>query len=124
MCQISSINSEDFELITEFLFDKLSLEPHLWRKIYKALYLIDFLLKTSEERFETYVRTHLFNIKILESFKYIEKGVEKGIGIRDKAKFIGDLIKNHEMLIEEKEKAKIVRAKISGYYSHSNCLIK
>lgn len=107
-------------MITEFLFERLSLEPALWRKIYKSLYLIDFILRTTEGRFETYVRTHIFKIKMLEGFKYKENNVEKGIGIRDKAKVITELVQNSEMLKEERDKAKLVRAKISGF-NYSSC---
>ena len=47
-------------------------------------------------------------------FSHFENSVDKGIPIRNKAKYIIDLLTNDQMLDEERDKAKKIREKMAG----------
>ena len=55
-------------------------EARQWRQIYKALQLLEFLVKHGSERVVDDARSHISMIKILRNFHYIdEKGKDQGI---------------------------------------------
>ncbi|KAI9496773.1 hypothetical protein BDB00DRAFT_757696 [Zychaea mexicana] len=55
-------------------------EARQWRQIYKALVLLEYLVKNGSERVIDDARAHLSMIKIMRNFHYIdEKGKDQGI---------------------------------------------
>ena len=55
-------------------------EAREWRQIYKALTLLEYLVKNGSERVVDDARAHISTIKMLRSFHYIdEKGKDQGI---------------------------------------------
>lgn len=55
-------------------------EARDWRQIYKALQLLEYIVKHGSERVVDEARAHLSTIKILRNFHYIdEKGKDQGI---------------------------------------------
>ncbi|VDK56359.1 unnamed protein product [Gongylonema pulchrum] len=51
-----------------------------WRRVYKSLTLLHYLLKNGSERVINNARDHLFEMRALESYKYIdEKGKDQGL---------------------------------------------
>lgn len=55
-------------------------EASEWRQIYKALQLLEYLVKNGSERVIDDARSHLSMIKILRSFHYIdEKAKDQGL---------------------------------------------
>ena len=55
-------------------------EPRDWRQIYKALQLLEYIVKHGSERVVDEARAHLATIKILRNFHYIDdKGKDQGI---------------------------------------------
>lgn len=93
---------------------RLDMEPIEWRKIYKALYLLDIILRSGDPDCVAEIKSNSYKIKMLQGFSYRDEGIEKGNGIREKASNIEELLNNPELLEEEREKAKSVRGKISG----------
>ena len=58
-------------------------EARDWRQIYKALQLLEYIVKHGSERVVDEARSHLSTIKILRNFHYIdEKGKDQGINGR------------------------------------------
>lgn len=58
-------------------------EAHDWRQIYKALQLLEYIVKHGSERVVDEARAHLSTIKILRNFHYIdERGKDQGINGR------------------------------------------
>ncbi|KAI9301958.1 ENTH-domain-containing protein, partial [Cunninghamella echinulata] len=55
-------------------------EASQWRQIYKALVLLEYLVKNGSERVVDDARSHISMVKILRNFHYIdEKGKDQGI---------------------------------------------
>ena len=55
-------------------------EARQWREIYKALQLLEYLIKHGSERVIDDARSHISTIKMLRNFHYIdEKGKDEGI---------------------------------------------
>ena len=55
-------------------------EAREWRQIYKALTLLEYLVKNGSERVVDDARAHISTIKMLRSFHYIDdKGKDQGI---------------------------------------------
>ena len=55
-------------------------EARQWRQIYKALQLLEYLVKNGSERVVDDARSHIATIKMLRNFYYIdEKGKDQGI---------------------------------------------
>jgi len=51
-----------------------------WRQIYKALQLLEYLVKNGAEKVVDEARAHLATIKILRNFHYIDdQGKDQGI---------------------------------------------
>lgn len=55
-------------------------EARQWRQIYKALQLLEYLIKNGSERVVDDARSHVSTIKMLRSFHYIDdKGKDEGL---------------------------------------------
>jgi epsin len=89
-----------------------------WRKVYKALQLLEYLLKNGSDNVLDSVKTHARDIAVLESFHYIdEKGKDQGINVRHRAKEILELVNNPTKLNEERVKSKENKSKYTGVSS-------
>ncbi len=108
-------DSHDCEKIFSHIWSRLKLEPEEWRKIYKALYLLDIILKAGDPKCVSIIKGNIYKIKSFQTFaSKAGVGAEKGNGIREKAKAICDLLENPELLDEERNKTKQLRNKLSG----------
>jgi hypothetical protein len=55
-------------------------EARQWREIYKALQLLEYLIKNGSERVVDDARSHVSTVKMLRNFHYIDdKGKDQGI---------------------------------------------
>ncbi|KGB78752.2 ENTH domain-containing protein c [Cryptococcus deuterogattii R265] len=90
-------------------------EAREWRQIYKALTLLEFLVKNGSERVVDDARAHISTIKMLRSFHYIdEKGKDQGINVRNRASEIALLLGDVEKIRTERRKARANRNKYQG----------
>ena len=56
-----------------------------WRRTYKSLLLLDYLLKNGSERVVTSAREHVYDLRTLENYSFVdENGKDQGINIRHK----------------------------------------
>ncbi|WWD19925.1 hypothetical protein CI109_104397 [Kwoniella shandongensis] len=93
-------------------------EAREWRQIYKALTLLEFLVKNGSERVVDDARAHVSTIKMLRSFHYIdEKGKDQGINVRNRASEIAALLGDVEKIRTERRKAKANKNKYQGVSS-------
>ncbi|CAK8685477.1 unnamed protein product [Clavelina lepadiformis] len=89
-----------------------------WRRIYKSLLLLTYLIRNGSERVVTSAREHLYDLKSLQDFTcYDEHGKDQGVNVRNKVKEIVSLIQDNERLREERKKAKKNRDKYIGMSS-------
>ncbi|KAJ8660143.1 hypothetical protein O0I10_004002 [Lichtheimia ornata] len=95
-------------------------EARQWRQIYKALVLLEYLVKNGSERVIDDARSHISMIKIMRNFHYIdEKGKDQGINIRNRAKEIVELLNDTDKIRSERKKARQNRNKYQGVGSDS-----
>ncbi|KAF7721498.1 Epsin-3, clathrin recruitment and traffic between the Golgi and endosome [Apophysomyces ossiformis] len=95
-------------------------EAKQWRQIYKALVLLEYLVKNGSERVVDDARSHISMIKIMRNFHYIdEKGKDQGINIRNRAKELAELLSNTDLIKAERKKARQNRNKYTGVGSET-----
>ncbi|KAM3163998.1 ENTH domain-containing protein [Lachancea thermotolerans] len=86
-----------------------------WRQIYKALQLLDYLIRHGAERFIDDTRANLSLIKMLESFHYIDsQGRDQGINVRNRAHELVLLLDDDGKIRTERRKARETAKKYKG----------
>jgi epsin len=86
-----------------------------WRQIYKALQLMEFLVKNGSERVIDDARSHLSLLKMLRQFHYIDQnGKDQGINVRNRSKELTDLLSDVDKIRAERKKARATRNKYQG----------
>lgn len=86
-----------------------------WRQIYKALQLLEFLVKNGSERVIDDARSHLSLLKMLRQFHYIDQnGKDQGINVRNRSKELTELLSDVDRIRQERKKARSTRNKYGG----------
>lgn len=86
-----------------------------WRQIYKALQLMEFLIKNGSERVIDDARSHLSLLKMLKQFHYIDQnGKDQGLNVRNRSKELVDLLSDVERIRSERKKSRTTRNKYGG----------
>ncbi|PNS15690.1 ENTH domain-containing protein [Sphaceloma murrayae] len=86
-----------------------------WRQIYKALQLMEFLIKHGSERVIDDARSHLSLLKMLRQFHFIDaNGKDQGINVRNRSKELTDLLSDVDRIRQERKKARATRGKYGG----------
>lgn len=86
-----------------------------WRQIYKALQLLEFLIKHGSERVIDDARGHITLLKMLRQFHFIDQnGKDQGINVRNRAKELAELLGDVERIRAERKKARASKNKYTG----------
>ncbi|KAK0391917.1 hypothetical protein NLU13_1415 [Sarocladium strictum] len=86
-----------------------------WRQIYKALQLLEFLIKHGSERVIDDARGHLPLLKMLRQFHFIDQnGKDQGINVRNRAKELAELLSDVDRIRSERKKARATKNKYTG----------
>eukprot|EP00088_Acartia_fossae_P025796 TRINITY_DN26584_c0_g1_i1.p1 TRINITY_DN26584_c0_g1~~TRINITY_DN26584_c0_g1_i1.p1 ORF type:complete len:645 (+),score=183.98 TRINITY_DN26584_c0_g1_i1:47-1936(+) len=89
-----------------------------WRRVYKSLLLLDYLIKNGSERVVTSAREHLYDLRSLENYTFVdEMGKDQGINIRHKVTDMMEFIQDDDRLRDERKKAKKNKDKYVGMSS-------
>lgn len=89
-----------------------------WRRIYKSLLLLTYLVKNGSERVVTNTRDHIYDLRQLESFSHFDEyGKDQGINIRHKVKDLVELVQDDDRLKQERKRSKKNRDKYKGVSS-------
>ncbi|CAL1530210.1 unnamed protein product [Lymnaea stagnalis] len=89
-----------------------------WRRVYKALILLNYLIKNGSERVVTSTREHIYDLRGLENYSFTdEQGKDQGLNVRHKVKELLDFIQDDDRLREERKKAKKTKDKYVGVSS-------
>jgi epsin len=88
--------------------------PAAWRVIFKGLTLTEHLVKNGSERCVDDARNHSHLLRSLDKFNYYEGTVDRGVGVREKAKQLVDILGDDERIREERIKARQLREKFAG----------
>ncbi|CAF4701177.1 unnamed protein product, partial [Rotaria socialis] len=96
-------------------------EKKYWRRTYKSLLVLLYLIKNGSEKVVTSAREHHYDLKSLENFSYTdEQGKDQGINVRHKVKEIIDFMQDDDRLRDERKKAKANRDKYIGVGSDAS----
>ncbi|CUA68801.1 ENTH domain-containing protein C794,11c [Schizosaccharomyces pombe 972h-] [Rhizoctonia solani] len=111
-----TFNFQHFNEIMPCIYSRfMEKEASQWRQIYKALQLLEYLIKHGSERVIDDARSHISMIKMLRNFHYIDdKAKDQGINVRNRAKEIAELLSDVEKIRSERRKAKANRNKYTG----------
>lgn len=99
----ATYNVQIFGEIMAMIWKRLNDHGKNWRHVYKALTLLDYLIKTGSERVVVQCKENIFAIQTLKDFQYIDKdGKDQGINVREKSKQLVILLKDEDRLKAER----------------------
>eukprot|EP00574_Skeletonema_japonicum_P006647 CAMPEP_0201713686 /NCGR_PEP_ID=MMETSP0593-20130828/433_1 /ASSEMBLY_ACC=CAM_ASM_000672 /TAXON_ID=267983 /ORGANISM="Skeletonema japonicum, Strain CCMP2506" /LENGTH=623 /DNA_ID=CAMNT_0048202863 /DNA_START=75 /DNA_END=1946 /DNA_ORIENTATION=+ len=106
---------ERFLIVTKLMWEAIETpRPAAWRVIFKGLTLLEHLVKNGSERCVDDARNHSHLLRSMDRFNYYEGTVDRGQGVREKAKQITDILGDDERIREERTKARQLREKFAG----------
>ncbi|KAF2895654.1 hypothetical protein ILUMI_10513 [Ignelater luminosus] len=91
--------------IMQMIWKRLNDHGRNWRHVYKALVLLEYLIKTGSEKVGQQCKENIFAIQTLKDFQYLEEGKDQGQNVREKAKQLVNLLKDEERLRNERARA-------------------
>ncbi|XP_061109442.1 epsin-1-like isoform X1 [Conger conger] len=92
-----------------------------WRHVYKAMTLLDYLLKTGSDRVAQQCNENIYVLQTLREFQFIDRdGKDQGVNVREKAKQLVTLLKDEEKLKEERTHALKTKEKMAQTTSASS----
>ncbi|CAH1967400.1 unnamed protein product [Acanthoscelides obtectus] len=111
MAEIADLtyNVVAFSEIMQMVWKRLNDHGRNWRHVYKALVLLEYLIKTGSEKVGQQCKENIFAIQTLKDFQYLEEGKDQGQNVREKAKQLVNLLKDDERL--KNERARALKAK-------------
>ncbi|XP_077067809.1 epsin-3 isoform X2 [Siphateles boraxobius] len=86
-----------------------------WRHVYKALTLLDYLIKSGSDRVAQQCKENIYAIQTLRDFQYIDRdGQDQGMSVREKSKQLVTLLKDDEKLKQERTQSLKTRERVTG----------
>ncbi|CAI8009116.1 Clathrin interactor 1 [Geodia barretti] len=109
---------EHYPEVMTMLWKRMFEARRNWRRTYKALLLLHYLVRNGSERVVASAREHIYDMKPLEEYVFRdEQGKDQGVNVRQKAKEIISFIQDDERLKDARKQAKQSRDKFVGYSS-------
>lgn len=100
-----SYNVVAFTEIMQMIWKRLNDHGKNWRHVYKALVLLEYLIKTGSEKVGQQCRENIFAIQTLKDFQHTEDNKDQGVNVREKSKQLVALLKDDERLRAERVRA-------------------
>ncbi|XP_016343729.1 epsin-3 isoform X2 [Sinocyclocheilus anshuiensis] len=110
-----TFNVVAFTEVMGIIWKRLNDHGKNWRHVYKALTLLDYLIKSGSERVAQQCKENIYAIQTLRDFQYIDReGQDQGMGVREKSKQLVALIRDDERLKQERSQAHKTRERVTG----------
>ncbi|XP_041943251.1 epsin-3 isoform X3 [Alosa sapidissima] len=110
-----TFNVVAFTEVMGMIWKRLNDHGKNWRHVYKALMLLDYLIKTGSERVAQQCKENIYAIQTLRDFQYIDRdGQDQGIHVRERSKQLVSLIRDDERLRQERAQAHKTRERMAG----------
>ncbi|XP_062321775.1 epsin-1 isoform X3 [Osmerus eperlanus] len=110
-----------FSEIMSMVWKRLNDHGKNWRHVYKAMTLMEYLIKTGSERVAQQCRENIYAVQTLKDFQFIDRdGKDQGVNVREKAKQLVTLLKDEERLREERVHALKTKEKMAQTTSASS----
>merc|ERR1719277_1671294 len=113
----ASHNYEDCQTVMTEIWSAIQEKGPKWRRVLKALTLLEFLVKNGSERIIDEIRRDQHKVRATMDFNHSEEGKDRGAAVREKAKSIMELVSDYDMLRSERDKARQHREKMGGMSS-------
>eukprot|EP00271_Cylindrocystis_brebissonii_P019397 TRINITY_DN587_c0_g1_i2.p1 TRINITY_DN587_c0_g1~~TRINITY_DN587_c0_g1_i2.p1 ORF type:complete len:706 (-),score=139.97 TRINITY_DN587_c0_g1_i2:392-2509(-) len=115
-------NYHENQMVMTVLWKRVQDTGKNWRHVYKALIVMDFLVGHGAERCVDELREHIYQLKLLVGFQYVEpsgkeQGKDQGMNVRLRAESLINLLKDADRIAAVREKAKVSREKYRGMTS-------
>ncbi|XP_071959449.1 uncharacterized protein [Antedon mediterranea] len=98
--------TENVVLFTEImamLWKRMNDHGKNWRHVYKALIVLEYIIKKGSERVAQQCKENIFAINTLKDFRFVDdNGKDQGVNVREKSKHIVALLKNDTQLKSER----------------------
>lgn len=117
MSEISDLtfNVVAFADIMRIIWKRLNDNGKNWRHVFKALVLLEHLVKTGSERVVKACKENIHSIQTLKDFQYIDRdGHDQGATVREKAKRLASLLRDEEKLKKERSHALKSKSRVAG----------
>ncbi|XP_069050785.1 epsin-3 isoform X2 [Lepisosteus oculatus] len=117
MSEISDLtfNVVAFTEVMGMIWKRLNDSGKNWRHVYKALTLLDYLIKTGSERVAQQCKENVFAIQTLKDFQYVDRdGKDQGVNVREKAKQLVALTRDEDRLKQERAHALKTKERMAG----------
>ncbi|XP_046893521.1 epsin-3 isoform X2 [Hypomesus transpacificus] len=117
MSEISDLtfNVVAFTEVMGMIWKRLNDHGKNWRHVYKALTLLDYLIKTGSERVAQQCRENIFTIQTLRDFQFTDRdGRDQGVNVREKAKQLVTLMRDDDKLKQERTQALKTKERMAG----------
>jgi len=109
----ATFNREEYPLVMGIVWERLSARK--WRNVYKSLDLLKYLCLHGSQRCYDEAKDALPHIQALQGFRYVDSaGKDEGRNVRERAKQLAELLGDPELMEEERQKSKALKAKIGG----------
>eukprot|EP00117_Sycon_ciliatum_P006396 scpid38346/ scgid2234/ Clathrin interactor 1; Clathrin-interacting protein localized in the trans-Golgi region; Enthoprotin; Epsin-4; Epsin-related protein len=109
---------EQFPEAMSMLWKRMLDKSPNWRRTYKSLLLLTYLVRNGSEKVVTSAREHLYDLRALENYKFVDEvGKDQGVNIRNKVKDLVALVQDSARLRDERRAAKKTRDKYVGVSS-------
>ncbi|XP_063077064.1 epsin-3 isoform X3 [Engraulis encrasicolus] len=110
-----TFNVVAFTEVMGMIWKRLNDHGKNWRHVYKALMLLDYLIKTGSERVAQQCKENIYAVQTLRDFQYIDRdGQDQGIHVRERAKQLVSLVRDDERLRQERAQAHKTRERMAG----------
>lgn len=120
MAEIADLtfNVVAFTEVMGMIWKRLNDHGKNWRHVYKALTLLDYLIKTGSERVARDCRDNIYSIQTLRDFQYLDRdGRDQGVNVREKSKQLVALLRDEEKLKKERTQALKTKTRMTGVTS-------
>lgn len=110
-----------FSEIMSVVWKRLNDHGKNWKHVYKALVLLEYLIKTGSEKVTQQCKESIIAIQTLRDFQYFEESKDQGVNVREKAKQLVALLRDDERLKNERTRALKARerfAQASNFAKH------
>ncbi|KAL0993550.1 hypothetical protein UPYG_G00109570 [Umbra pygmaea] len=110
-----TFNVVAFTEVMGMIWKRLNDSGRNWRHVYKALTLLDYLIKTGSERVAQQCRENIYTIQTLKDFQFTDRdGRDQGVNVREKAKQLVALMRDEEKLKQERSMALKTKERMAG----------
>ncbi|GIY37407.1 epsin-2 [Caerostris darwini] len=110
-----------FSEIMQMIWKRLNDHGKNWRHVYKALVLLEYLIKTGSEKVAQQCKENIFAIQTLKDFQYVEENKDQGMNVREKSRQLVSLLKDDERLKSERSRALKAKERLAQAQARSGC---